>query len=198
MTQEKLLRNIRNNNLIEFLLLIVPTILVDVAAVFAVRMIFHFFAEQQILTAIFMAFLSLWIVGVYALYLNSTIINNILKVIHPEKSVLFHKYGTIEEVCKLIDEIEKNVEYEDSRILISSKFFMKKNHYETMLYYGHIDSIKAVHQKYNSKHAKTANIKLAIVDKWGKGINYKINKENSDYVTYLINGKLEDLKNGEI
>lgn len=182
--KDDILKNIRKTNLISsiwfFVLALMPTI------GFFYFLIYEGFESWfMILFLGFMSGVLLWLFG-----------SSFQLVIEPGDSNVFKKYGGIEKLEKIIDEITNTKEYEDDRLIVSKNYVADKKDYEKILAYK---DILRVHKLVHKTNFVIDRYDLVITDKYNFQISYPYavkDEEKVDNLILLIGSKCENAKLG--
>ena len=117
-------------------------------------------------------------------------------VIDPSKSDIFKKYGTVEELEKIIEEIENTIEYEDKKIIIAENYVADKKDFEKILAYK---DILRVHKLVHKTNFVIDRYDLVITDKYNfqTSYSYEVKEEHKvDELIILIGSKCSNAKLG--
>ena len=182
--KDDILKNIRKTNLISsiwlFILALMPTI------GFFYFLIYEGFESWFMI--MFLGFLSgvlLWLFG-----------TSFQLVIEPRDSNIFKKYGGIENLERIIDEITNTKEYEDDRLIVAKNYVADKKDYEKILAYK---DILRVHKLVHKTNFVIDRYDLVITDKYNFQISYSYavkDEEKVDNLILLIGSKCENAKLG--
>ena len=141
---------------------------------------------------IFMIFMLAFLgFGVVCMFLNT--IDCLKIVINPNKSKMVKKYKNID---KILEEIYKTIEYQDSKIIVSKNYILGLNDIEYLIKCDDvINIIKVLHKiNYTKDHYK-----MVLKDKYGDyfAFKYSIRKEKEmDKIILFINSKCKNSKIG--
>lgn len=121
---------------------------------------------------------------------------SIIVVIDPTKSDIFKKYGGIEEVEKIMNEIENTIEYEDNQIIVAKNYVADKKDFEKIIAYK---DVLRVHKLVNKRNFVDVSYSVVITDKYNLNLNYtypvKEEKKVNDLIL-LIGSKCNNAKIG--
>lgn len=117
-------------------------------------------------------------------------------VIEPSKSNIFKKYGSIEVLEKIMEEIENTIEYEDKQIIVSKNYVADKKDFEKILAYK---DILRVHKLVHKTNFVIDRYDVVITDKYNfeMSYSYPVQEEKKvDSLIWLIGSKCENAKLG--
>lgn len=182
--EKNVLRNIRINNLksaiIFFLLGLLPNF-------GCIALSFEDFKENLVMILFF---------GLMAIFIDWILIKSIVLIINPLKSDIFRKYGSVEEIKKILNEIENNKEYEDNQLIISKNYVADKKDIERIVAYS---DILRVHKLVHKTNFVIDRYELVITDKYNSTINYSYpvkDEKTVDNLILLISTKCSNAKIG--
>lgn len=119
-----------------------------------------------------------------------------LLVIDPSKSNIFRKYGSVERLEEIMDEIEQTIEYEDKQIIVSKNYVADKKDFEKILAYK---DILRVHKLVHKTNFVVDSYSVVITDKYNFEISYAYpvkQEETVDKIIALVGSKCENAKLG--
>jgi len=117
-------------------------------------------------------------------------------VINPEKSDIFKKYGSLEKLEKIMEEIENSIEFEDKQIIVSKNYVADKKDFEKITAYK---DILRVHKTVHKTNFVVDGYYVTITDKYNQETNYPYRvgeEEKVDKLILLIGSKCENAKLG--
>lgn len=123
-------------------------------------------------------------------------LKNIPFVINPLKSTIFKKYGNIDKIEEIIDEIENDIEYQDKRIIVSRNYVLDKKDVENLVAYK---DILRVHKYIHKTNFQMDGCGLVITDKYGDELRYLYGDSGErtvDKLIYMISEKTSKAKVG--
>lgn len=138
----------------------------------------------------------LLLVGVFAVLFDYILIKCIVVIIDPLKSDLFKKYGSPEEIAKILDEIDKTKEYEDKHLIISKNYISDKKDYSKIVA---CDDVLGVHKLVHKTNFVVDYFQIVITDKYGFEITYSYpvkEEEKCDKLLSVIAYKCKNAKAG--
>ncbi len=121
--------------------------------------------------------------GYFGFILTRGAIETAKVVIDPSKSDVFKKYGDESVIMKIVDEIEKTVEYDDGKIVISQNYVFDKNDIEKLVA---CKDVLRVHKLEHKTNFFTDGYALVITDKYDCEIKYFYNSQDEETVDKLI------------
>lgn len=147
--------------------------------------IFTFFC--CLLTIMFVIESEMWYLAIFfgimsALFIKPTI-NCIILVINPMKSDIFKKYGDLNEIKAILDEISYTVEYKDYKIIVSKNYVMPKDDIEGLMA---CKDILRVHKIVHKTNFVIDGYYLAITDKYNQEFKYRYDRDEENIVNELI------------
>ena len=104
-------------------------------------------------------------------------------VINPAKSNLFKKYGSVEELEKIMEEIENTIEYEDNQIIVSKDYVADKKDFEKILAYK---DILRVHKLVHKTNFVVDRYDVVLTDKYNFELSYSYPVKDEKKVDNLI------------
>lgn len=172
--EEKIIRNVRYNNIKSLILFIILGLLPNFGFFYALV------GEAGENTTLYLI-----IFGALAVLMDYLVIKILIVVINPLSSNVFKKYGSPKELAKILDEIESTKEYEDKRLIISKNYVMEKKDYESILAF---DNVLAIHKEVHKTNGAIDGYSVIITDKYGFETKYSYgsSKKEQDKVDSLI------------
>jgi len=134
--------------------------------------------------------------GLLALLMDYLFIKCMILVINPYKSNIFNKYGSVERLEEIMDEIEETIEYEDKQIIVSKNYVADKKDFEKILAYK---DILRVHKLVHKTNFVVDSYSVIITDKYNFEISYVYpvkQEETVDKLIALIGSKCDNAKLG--
>ena len=80
----------------------------------------------------------------FTIALDWAAIANIKAAIRPFSNNLINKYGSVENIQNILNNIESTIEYEDNNVLLSTNYLMQRSNPESIMSYNSIVSIKKI------------------------------------------------------
>lgn len=117
-------------------------------------------------------------------------------VIDPSKSNIFKKYGSVEKLEKIMEEIESTIEYEDNQIIVSRNYVADKKDFEKILAYK---DILRVHKLVHKTNFVVDRYDVVITDKYNFEMSYSYpvqDEKKVDSLILLIGSKCDNAKLG--
>lgn len=117
-------------------------------------------------------------------------------VINPEKSNLLKKYGSVEKLEKIMEEIENTIEYEDNQIIVSKDYVADKKDFEKILAYK---DILRVHKLVHKTNFVVDRYDVVLTDKYNFELSYSYpvkDEKKVDNLILLIGSKCNNAKLG--
>lgn len=117
-------------------------------------------------------------------------------VISPEKSDIFKKYGSLEKLEEIMEEIENSIEFEDKQIIVSKNYVADKKDFEKITAYK---DILRVHKTVHKTNFVVDGYYVTITDKYNHETSYpyRVGEEATvDKLILLIGSKCENAKLG--
>lgn len=117
-------------------------------------------------------------------------------VIEPSKSNVFKKYGSIEKLESIMEEIENTTEYEDNQIIVAKNYVADKKDFEKILAYK---DILRVHKLVHKTNFVIDRYDLVITDKYNFELSYSYavkDEKKVDNLILLIGSKCNNAKLG--
>ena len=167
-----ILNNIRKNNIKGFLVFLLMGGFFDI-------MFFMCLYNMEMDSSWFMLIFS----GFMGAVFSYVCIKSLIVVIDPYKSDIFKKYGTIEELEKILQEIENTIEYQDNQIIISQNYVADKKDYERILAYK---DILRVHKLVHKTNFVVDGYSVVITDKYNEEVRYSYSVKEEEKVNELI------------
>ena len=129
------------------------------------------------------ALVMLFVVTIVFFLLLRNYLNVIKIAINPLKASVFKKYGDINSIIKIIDEINNTIEYEDNIIVIAKEYIYHKNDYSTILAKK---DIKHIHKTLYRVNWMKRAYEVSIVDKYNDVFHYKYHYTKESTVDLII------------
>lgn len=117
-------------------------------------------------------------------------------VIDPSKSNIFKKYGSVEKLEQIMEEIENTIEYEDKQIIVSKNYVADKKDFEKILAYK---DILRVHKLVHKTNFVIDRYDVVITDKYNYEMSYSYSVQDEkkvDSLILLIGSKCDNAKLG--
>lgn len=172
----QVLDKIRKTNLKNFLGSLIPALLFNIPFVMVIYFgIDEGFNGSMIFIGLLFGFLSVFID--YSLY------KTFMLIIHPEKSDLLKKYGDVNKISKILDEIEKTKEYEDKNLVISKNYISDKKDIEKIV---KCSDVLGVHKLVHKTNYVIDYYKIIITDKYGQETSYRYGARDEELCNELL------------
>lgn len=165
------LKNIRKNNLI---LSIVYFVLGIIPSIMCLYYVFNEGVEFWFLILLF---------GAMAVLMISAFVKTSWLVIEPKDSPIFKKYGGVEKLEKIMEEIENTIEYEDKRLIISKNYVADKKDFEKIVA---CEDILRVHKVVHKTNFIVDGYFLVVTDKYNFEMSYAYGVNEEEKVNKLI------------
>lgn len=123
-------------------------------------------------------------------------VKTIILVIDPSKSDVFKKYGGLERLEKIMEEIENSIEFEDNQIIVSKNYVADKKNFEKIMAYK---DILRVHKTVHKTNFVVDGYYVTITDKYNQVTSYRYHvseEEKVDKLILMIGSKCENAKMG--
>lgn len=104
-------------------------------------------------------------------------------VINPSKSDIFKKYGSIEKLESIMEEIEHSIEFEDKQIIVAKNYVADKKDFEKIIAYK---DILRVHKRVHKTNFVVDGYYVVITDKYNYEMSYPYRREEEEKVDKLI------------
>ena len=183
------LKKIKKSNLKQALFSLIYVLMFNIPLVIFVYLLITESIEISMIVAVF-------IFAIFAIIFDIGFYKNIKLVIFPERSDIFKKYGDIENIQKILNEINKTKIYEDKQIIISENYIYDTNDLENLV---KCSDVLGVHKLVHKTNFVVDCYKIIITDKYGHEIsyNYKPSQEKlCNKIMYLIGTKCKNAKLG--
>lgn len=175
---EKVLKNIRNNNIKNAIVLLFPTIvLIGLLISISYSMITKpddFEIHHLLIIASF---------GLLLYFSDKSYIRAIQLIIDPMKADVFKKYGSPKKVAKIIEEIENLKIYEDFHLIISQNYISDKNDYSKIVL---CSDVLGVHKLVHKTNYRIDYYQIVITDKYNQTTTYQYNRNEEEKVNKLL------------
>lgn len=133
--------------------------------------------------------------GLIAIPIDISFIKMLTLVIKPEKSDIFKKYGGIDKIQKIIDEIEKTKEYEDKNLIISKNYICDRKDLEKIV---KCSDVLGVHKLVHKTNFVIDYYKIIITDKYGHETSYVYYRDQDKLCNELLALIGSKCKNAEL
>ena len=183
--KKDIIKNIRNNNIKAFIPQCLSALVLDAMSIYAL------FTDS--IEKTWFIFLILGGIGGLMTYFS---IKTLILICDPYKSDIFKKYGSVNELEKILDDIENNIEYEDEKIVVSKEYVTDKNDFEKLLAYK---DILRVHKLVHKTNFVVDRYDLVITDKYNQEISYSYapkDEQKVDNLLLYIGSKCDNAKLG--
>ena len=170
--KDNIIKNIRKNNIMAFFVFLLIGGFCDV-------MFFMYLYNMEMDGSWFM----LIFFGFMGVVLSYVCVKSLLVVIDPYKSDIFKKYGTSEELEKILQEIENTIEYQDDKIIVAQNYVADKNDYERILAYK---DILRVHKLVHKTNFVIDGYSVVITDKYNQEVRYSYSAKEEEKVNGLL------------
>ncbi len=184
----KVLLNIRKNNLLYF----IPNLLFSIICSLILFLLSYMINKEEKI---------IWLLLLLSFFAYTTFIllKNVLYygklVIFPKEAPVFKKYGSPEEITKILDEIDNTIEYEDKHLIISKNYISDKCDYSKII---HCDDILGIHKLIHKTNFVTDYYQIVLIDKYGEEITYKYKRSLEEKVNNLLIKIASKCKNAEL
>ena len=162
--------NIRRSNIKSFLLLLLFSF------------IFNFYVISGLISEEKEWFMILFM-AIFAIPMDWLAIKSLLIAINPLKSKIFQKYGSYQNLQRIIDEINNTVEYKDKEIIISKNYVADPNDYERIVA---CDDILRVHKFIKKKNFAVVSYSVVLTDKYGFELHFTYSENQEKKVDELL------------
>lgn len=121
--------------------------------------------------------------GFFAVFVDISFVKMIILIVSPEKSDLFKKYGSVEKIQKILNEIEKTKEYEDKNLVVSKNYLCDKKDLEKIV---KCSDVLGVHKLVHKTNFVIDYYKIVITDKYGEETSYTYNASQEELCNKLL------------
>lgn len=127
--------------------------------------------------------LLLLLFAVIAVSLDYVALKYLYYIYNPLCSDVFKKYGSIDEVAKIFEEIENTKEYEDKNIVIARNYIFDKKDFDKLVA---CKDILSVHKLVHKTNYVTNGYSVVVTDKYGHESRYLYGVKDEKKVDNLI------------
>ncbi len=182
--KEEVIKNIRTTNVKSLILCVLFSMIPNVIAISwlfgaldsaFVSGIFQVLGEPSRFVLIVFALL--------AVFLDFVMIKLIYLIKNPLASKLFRRYGNIDEVAAIFDEIEATKTYEDKHIIMSENYIVHKKKYQQLVAF---DDILSVYKHVQKVKKAVIFYSIVVVDKYNIRFGFEYPLDQEDKVDELI------------
>ena len=175
---EKVLKNIRNNNIKSAIGLLFPTIALTGGFILILYLMItepdDFHIEYLLILASF---------GLFGYFSDKAFIRAIQLIIDPMKDDVFKKYGSPKKVAKIIEEIENSKIYEDEHLIISQNYISDKKDYSKIVL---CSDVLGVHKLVHKTNYVIDYYQIVITDKYNQTTTYQYERNEEEKVNELL------------
>lgn len=129
-----------------------------------------------------MVFLTIFF-GIFAILADIVFYKTIKLVIYPEKSDIFKKYGNVDKIQKIIDEINTTKIYEDKNLIISENYICDRNDIEKIV---KCSDILGIYKEIHKVNYIIDCYKIIIIDKYGQETSYAYKPSDDQLCNQLL------------
>lgn len=104
-------------------------------------------------------------------------------VFKPEEASVFKKYGSPEEILKILEEINNTIEYEDKNLIISKNYISDKKNYSKIVA---INDILGIHKLVHKTNFVIDYYQIVITDKYNEEITFNYTRNYEEKVNQLL------------
>lgn len=169
------LKNIRKNNIKAAIFSFIPASLFTFMLISMIVMYFYEYEADYL----FLAF----VCGFFAFFADKRFIDAIVLAINPMKDDVFKKYGTPENVSKIINEINQNKIYEDRNMIISKEYITDKENIAKLVA---CKDILGAHKVVHRTNFVIDWYGLEIIDKYRDSIGYTYGAKEENTVNQIL------------
>ncbi len=170
--KSKVLSNIRMTRIKDFIFIFILGILPNLG-------IFIFVAEGNLDET----WLGLAITAILAWYADFCLVKTLIMIIHPDRNSVFRKYGGVEKLEAIVEEINNTKEYEDNKMVLSKNYIASKRCYEDIISY---DNILLVYKLVHKTNYVIDRYAVVIIDKYNEKVQYDYFRGQEELVDKLI------------
>ena len=167
---QEILKNIRKNETQGFILFFLFSIFPNVFLIYSLIN-----GEKDWFMIIIMA--------VMAIPIDWLCLKCLIVAINPLKSNIFQKYGSYQNLEKIIEEINNTIEYEDNALIISKNYIADPNDYQKIIAYK---DVLRVHKLVRKKNFAVVSYSVVVTDKYNFGLTFTYSKNDEEKVDKLL------------
>ena len=184
----KIIKNVRMNSLLDALKLLLPT---AVLLAFFLCMVYGaFFYDGFNGKALFLVVVS----GLFTIVAVVAFIKKIILVFKPLRSDVFKKFGDLDKLTQICDELKHTKEYEDNSIVISKNYI---SHPERINMLIEIEGVLAVHKSVHKTNFFVDYYQVVITDNYGETFNFTYPEDEEEKCLYVLGLLAEKCKNAK-
>lgn len=172
----KVLINIRKHNILYFLMMLLMSAFLSFVLFGGVQMVTQ--EELNIWYIVFLVF-----VGFITFFSLRSMVYYAKIVIKPEEAPIFKKYGSPDNVLKILNEIENTIEYEDKNLVISKKYISDKKDYSKIVA---CNDVLGAHKLVHKTNFVIDYYQIVIIDKYNEEMTYKYGRDDEEKVNQLL------------
>ena len=164
---EKVLENIKNNNIKSAFVCFFPMILFTGLSIFMLYL-------QTIKTDSFLWLVISAIFGIFAFIYIKEFVKSIHLIINPIDDDIFKKYGSPEEIVKILKEIDETKIYEDNYLIISENYISDKTDYSKIVA---CEDVLGAHKLVHKVNFAIDYYQIVIIDKYNQTTRYQYGRD---------------------
>ena len=123
------------------------------------------------------------ILTILAIPIDWICIKCLIVAINPLKSNIFQKYGSYQNLEKIIEEINNTIEYEDDELIISKNYIADPNDYQRIIA---CKDILRVHKLVRKKNFAVISYSIVLTDKYNFELPFTYSKNDEEKVDKLL------------
>ena len=175
---EKVLKNIRNNNIKSAIGLLFPTIALTGGFIL---ILYFMITEPDDFHIGYLLILASF--GLFGYFSDKAFIRAIQLIIDPMKDDVFKKYGSPKKIAKIIEEIENSKIYEDKHLIISQNYISDKKDYSKIVL---CNDVLGVHKLVHKTNYVIDYYQIVITDKYNQTTTYQYGRNEEEKVNELL------------
>jgi len=182
------LERIRKTNLKNALFSLIYVLIFNVPLVLFIYALFTQSIEASMIFVVI-------IFGLIAIPIDINFYNMVKLVIYPEKSDLFKKYGSVEKIQAILNEINNTKIYEDKHLILSENYICDTKDLEKIV---KCVDVLGVHKLVHKTNFVIDYYKIIIIDKYGHETSYVYKPSEEKLCNQLLSLIGAKCKNAEL
>ncbi|MGN0974154.1 MAG: hypothetical protein ACI4OT_05365 [Bacilli bacterium] len=182
------LERIRKNNLKNALLSLIYVLIFNIPLILFICALFTQSIESSMIFVVI-------IFGLFAIPIDISFYNIVKLVIFPEKSDIFKKYGSVEKIQGILNEINNTKIYEDKHLIISENYICDTEDLEKIV---KCVDVLGVHKLVHKTNFVIDYYKIIITDKYGHETSYVYKSSEEKLCNKLLSLIGSKCKNAEL
>lgn len=183
-----IISNIRKNSFIDFIKAVIPTLLFSGMSI---GFLYATFVNKFNVTSLFLSIVFL----PFAIFALIQTTKSIKLIINPFNSNVFKKYGSVEKIVRIYDEIDRTTEFKNDSIVISKNYLCDKKRAENLVAFN---DVLAIHKLVHKVNFQVDYYQIVITDKYGEEIRFKFGRKEENLVDFLIETIANRTPNAEV